>query len=301
MKNLRSPPDRSPPPELSGSASLDDRIRAVEQRLVAREQTLALRFDAFADRLRAATRPRRVLPPAVGIGVALFVLLWLLRTRVPPPIAHARQGAPAAGGEGSWAQWLALAWPLLPTAWRARVSPASAAALVSVGLPLAERLLTRPSYPPLDTVARLDLARYAGTWYEIARLPVPSKARCDGQPRAHYALHGDGLLVRNACPHHGKQRTASGVARTVPGSGGAKLKISLWPAWLRWLPPAWSDYWVLHVDEGYRVAVVGHPDRRHLWLLSRERRLDAARLDALLRFAGARGFAVERLIVSQPA
>ena len=144
---------------------------------------------------------------------------------------------------------------------------------------------------------QVDLTRYAGTWYEIARLPTPFEAACDGQPTTHYTPRGNGLQIQIQCPHKGSQRSATGVARVVPGSSNAKLKVSFWPAWLRWLPLAWVDYWVLYVDDAYRVAVVGHPDRRHLWLLSRRARIDDAQLGDLVRLAADRGFAVDRLRV----
>ncbi|HET7524577.1 MAG TPA: lipocalin family protein, partial [Burkholderiaceae bacterium] len=176
MKNLLSLREPSPRHDGVGAASIDDRIRAIEQRLVAREHALALRFGALGERLRRAARPRRMLRPMLGIAGALFALWWLLHGRLPAQ--QAQRGA-RSGGDASWAHWLALVWPLLPPAWRSRVSPASAAALVSLGIPLAERLLGRRSYPPLDTAAQVDLTRYAGTWYEIARLPTPHESPCD--------------------------------------------------------------------------------------------------------------------------
>ena len=289
-----------PPPDASGARAIDDRIRAVEQRLIARERALVVRFADLGRRVRHASRPRRLVSPVLGIGVAALVLWGLLR-RLRPPVEALREGhaEPArAGFAGTpWAHWLALAWPLLPRAWRARVSPATAATLVSLGIPLAQRLLAPPSHAPLATMPQVDLTRYAGTWYEIARLPTPLEAPCDGQPTTHYTPRGDGLQIHERRSHKGSQRSAIGVARVVPDSGNAKLKVSFWPVWLRWLPLAWADHWVLYVDEAYRVAVVGHPDRRHLWLLSRRARVGDAQLGELVRLAAERGFAVDRLRV----
>jgi apolipoprotein D and lipocalin family protein len=109
------------------------------------------------------------------------------------------------------------------------------------------------------------------------------------------------LVVRNECRHRGTRRVASGVARVVPRSGNARLKVSFWPAALRGLPLAWADYWVLHVDPAYQVALVGHPDRRHLWVLARRHHIGEGQLRPLLALAAERGFPVERLIVSQRA
>jgi apolipoprotein D and lipocalin family protein len=200
-----------------------------------------------------------------------------------------------------WAHLLGLASPMLPGRWRQRVSPTTAATVISLGAPLIEHVFAPRRYPPLPTALQIDLARYAGTWYEIARLPEPFEARCDGQPTAHYRLSGGVLQVTNRCPDGaGGERVARGVARPTRGSGNAKLKLSMWPSWLRWLPAAWSPYWVLHVDEGYHVALVGHPNRRLLWVLSRRPRLGPAQLGELVRLAAEHGFPVDRLRVVQP-
>ena len=306
MNGTSSPPALLPLEASSEALPLDERVRAAEQRLMARERALVSRIGEFGQRLRTATRPQRVIPPALGVGVALVALGWLLFGRRAPGAA-ARAGAgvsPAARSALTalpWGHWLALAWPLLPVPLRARVKPATAATLISVGLPLVQRLLAPSGHAPLATMPYVDLGRYAGTWHEIARLPTPYEKACDGQPSAHYALRGGGLGVRNQCTHRGEPRVARGVARALPRSGNARLKVSFWPSALRWLPMAWADYWVLHADPAYRVAVVGHPNRRHLWVLARRRHIGERELQSLVAFAAERGFPVERLIVSQRA
>jgi apolipoprotein D and lipocalin family protein len=239
--------------------------------------------------------------PVLGVGVAALALWWLLRSRALPSIVsrgEARSVPARAGFAGMpSAHWLALAWPLLPAAWRARISPASAATLVSVGLPLAQRLLAGPAHAPLATMPQVDLARYAGTWYALARLPAAMEPPCEGQPSAHHTLRDGSLQIHQQCRRNNSQRSAFGIARVVPGSGNAKLKLSFWPHWLRWLPLAWIDHWILYVDDAYRVAVVGSPDRRHLWLLSRHMHTHSKQLDDLMRLAAERGFAVDRLTV----
>jgi len=290
-----------PRAETSPAASIDDRIEAVERRLIARERALGEQVASFGRRLRAATRPRRMVSPLLGVGVAALVAWWLLRGRALPSIVSpgAARGVPARTGFAGmpWAHWLALAWPLLPGAWRTRISPASAATLVSVGVPLVQRLLTGPTHEPLATMPQVNLARYAGTWYELAHLPAAFEAACEGQPSTHHTLREGGLQIHQQCRRNNSQRSAFGVARVVPGSGNAKLKLSFWPHWLRWLPMAWIDHWILYVDDAYRVAVVGSPDRRHLSLLSRQAHAQGTQLDDLIRLAAERGFAVERLTV----
>ncbi len=198
---------------------------------------------------------------------------------------------------GGWVRLIGLAWPLLPAHWRARVSPLTASAVMSIGLPLVERALGGRTGPDPVTAPQVDLWRYAGTWYEVARLPTPFEGPCAGQPQAHYTLRADGSLdVENRCRDaQGLWRSASGSARVVPGSAGAKLRVSLWPAAWRWLPLAWADYWILHVDDHYSEALVGDRHRHTLWLLSRRPTLPEARLQHLRQLALQQGYAAERL------
>lgn len=303
MRPIAPPPPTMLPAGESVRVPLETRIAAVEHRLIAREAALRETLQALQARVRGALRPRRWLVPSIaGLAVA-GALGWLWAARRPPmpSTATAVQGAARAGGHrpppAIWASLLALVWPLLPLRWRSRISPATASTLVALGLPLVQRALAGAPTLPLPTVAAVDLDRYAGDWFEVARLPSRFESSCDGQPHARYRRRPDGLLsVLNRCPdRRGGWRSVRGVARPVPGSGGARLQVSFWPAWLRMLPMAWADYWILDLDAHYRSALVGTPDRRHLWLLSRHRHLPDARLRALLDVARDRGFAVERL------
>jgi len=297
-----------PQPPLEPPLSLDERIRRAELRLIAREDTLKRRIDLLGRRLHEVTKARRYIAPAIGGAVALFALWMLLRGRARPRVRHAASAMESAAHphglatELPWAHLLALAWPLLPTAWRARVSPTTATTLVSLGLPLAEQWLARARHRELPTVASVDLARFAGTWHEIARLPEPFEAPCAGQPSAHYALRGQRIEVVNRCvDQNGRERISRGAMRAVADGGNAKLKVTFLPSWLQWLPFAWADLWVLHLDDDYDTALVGHPNRRHLWVLSRSHRLQPERLAVLTQLAAKLGFPIEHLQVVQPA
>lgn len=311
MSALPSPVLSEPSPD-----DLDARIRAAELRLIAREEDLQRRLEGLAARVREAARPRRLLVPALGVLAAGAALWWVLRRLRPAlhevlPVHAPAHGAGRPGGrhegrhEGAelpWASLLALAWPMLPAPWRARVSPTTATTLIGVGLPIVQRLFeSRPAHAPLATMPQVDLARYAGTWHEIARLPAPFEAVCDGQPTATYVPRGTGLEVISRCPGHRGMAEARGEARVVPDSGNAKLEVSLWPAWSRGLPFAWAKHWILYVDPAYQVALVGHPSRRFLWILARRPTLATAQLEALIEFAQQRGFPVERLKFVPPA
>lgn len=289
------------------ASDLEGRILAAERRLIAREQDLKQRFTQLGRRVHAATRPKRLAAPVLGV-LAAGVALWWMWRRPPEARPVAEPGVPHAasarheGGELPWASLLGLVWPMLPAPWRARVSPTAATTLIGVGLPLLQRLVDGgPAPQPLATMPQVDLARYAGTWHEIARLPAPFEGACTGQPTATYRPTDAGLEVINGCPNDRGWQEARGVARVVPDSGNAKLEVSLWPAWLRTLPLAWAKYWILYVDPGYQVALVGHPNRRFLWVLSRTPTLAPAQLQALVDFAAQRGFPVDRLKFVQPA
>jgi apolipoprotein D and lipocalin family protein len=150
---------------------------------------------------------------------------------------------------------------------------------------------TKPA--PLPTVPAVDLARYAGSWYEIARTPNWFEAKCAGGVQAHYTLEGDRVRVRNRClTCDGKPTEARGVARVVPGSGNAKLRVSFF-----W--PFYGDYWILALDPGYQWALVGEPSRRYAWILARTPALDAAALEEMLARAAALGFDREAFLFTR--
>jgi len=153
---------------------------------------------------------------------------------------------------------------------------------------------------PLAPVSDLDLARYAGTWHEIARLPMRFQRKCESNVTAHYELKPDGTVaVHNACvTAEGKTIASDGVARRPDNFARGKLEVRFAPAWLSWLPLVWADYWVLALDDDYRWALVGQPGRKYLWILSREPSLDGATFEALKKQAKAMGYGLTALIGS---
>jgi len=138
--------------------------------------------------------------------------------------------------------------------------------------------------PPLPTVAAVDLARYAGGWYEIALLPSWFQRACVADTKARYRADGDGIEVINRCRKaDGSIQTAKGHATLVEGSGNAKLRVSFF-----W--PFKGDYWVLDLDADYRHVLVGTPSRDYAWVLSRTPQMAEADLQRLLDKAAALGF-----------
>lgn len=148
-------------------------------------------------------------------------------------------------------------------------------------------------------IADLDLERYQGTWYEIARLPNRFQEQCAGTVTATYSLRDDGRVdVINRCRlEDGSWDEARGVARRADPSGPAsRLEVRFAPAWLSFLPAVWGDYWVLELDPGYRWALIGEPGRRYLWVLSRTPEMDSKTLADVLKTAERQGYDLEPLI-----
>lgn len=144
--------------------------------------------------------------------------------------------------------------------------------------------------PPVQAVPAVDLQRYAGTWHEVARLPMPFQRQCIGDTTANYRLRDDGAVaVVNRCRTATGFDQAEGKATVVEGSRNARLKVQFF-----W--PFRADYWVIGLDADYRWAVVGDPQRKYLWILARTPQLPQAQLDAALAAARAQGYDLAPLI-----
>ena len=123
---------------------------------------------------------------------------------------------------------------------------------------------------PVQTVDKVDLSRYVGEWFELARFPNRFQRQCLGDVRAVYAIRQDGRLdVVNRCRTTDGVTEARGVARVVDARTAAKLKVRFAPAVLSFLPFVGGDYWVLGLAPDYSWATVGSPDRNYLWILGR--------------------------------
>ena len=121
------------------------------------------------------------------------------------------------------------------------------------------------------TVDSVDLKQYAGTWYEIGRLPMYFQRNCASDVTANYTekTDGSGIIVTNKCQaEDGSGIVAEGLAKPADDTG-SKLKVTFLPSWIRWLPVGRADYWVLARDPDYKTALVGTPDKGSLWLLAR--------------------------------
>lgn len=149
---------------------------------------------------------------------------------------------------------------------------------------------------PPRVVTEIDLERYQGTWYEIARFPNRFQRVCAGDVTAKYSLEDDGKIeVVNQCrKQEGSLVTANGVAKRT--AEPAKLKVRFAPAFLAFLPFVWADYWIVDLAKDYSYAVVGSPDRKYLWILSRERVMDQSLYELIEGRLESEGFQVDQLV-----
>jgi apolipoprotein D and lipocalin family protein len=150
----------------------------------------------------------------------------------------------------------------------------------------------RLGLPPLQTVAHVDLSRYVGTWYEIASFPHRFQRGCTATT-ATYTLRADGDIdVLNRCRKgsvDGEETSAEGRARVVDRTTNAKLEVSFFG-------PFWGDYWVIDLSDDYSYAVVGHPGRDYLWILSRTPTMAESTYQELVARLASRGYETARLV-----
>lgn len=127
----------------------------------------------------------------------------------------------------------------------------------------------------LTTVKYVDLKKYAGLWYEVAKIPNSFQDQCIKNTTAKYTLNNNGeISVTNSCiDEDGEEDAADGVVRVVDKKSNAKLEVSF-VSFFGWRP-FWGDYWIIGLDENYKWAIVGTPNRKYGWILSRTKTLDS--------------------------
>jgi len=144
----------------------------------------------------------------------------------------------------------------------------------------------------LGVVDEVDLDRYAGRWYEIASFPQRFQRGCVATVATYTLLDDDRIRVENECRDEsldGDLRRVEGVAWLKdPSESNAKLRVQFF-----W--PFSGDYWIIELDTDYRYAVVGHPSRDYLWILSRTPTIDPVVYRTLLGRIERMGFEIERL------
>lgn len=155
---------------------------------------------------------------------------------------------------------------------------------------VAVKAQTKPA--ELATVAKVDLKRYSGKWFEIARYPNKFQKKCVGNTTATYTQKNSGRIeVVNEClQKDGTTDRAKGDAKIVDKATNSKLEVRFAPAFLSFIPAVWGDYWIIDLDEDYKYAVIGDPKREYLWILSRTPEMDEPTYQAILRRVEKLGF-----------
>ncbi len=147
----------------------------------------------------------------------------------------------------------------------------------------------------LQTVPKVDLKKYAGKWYEIASFPQPFQKGCYCTT-AEYTLSNKGyVIVENRCNRdsiNGRQSYIKGKAFVEKDSGNAKLKVQFF-----W--PFRAKYWIIELADDYSYAVVSHPNRKYLWILSRTPKMDNTTYQQILSRLREKGFDLGKLQLTQ--
>jgi len=151
-----------------------------------------------------------------------------------------------------------------------------------------------PSLPPPEVVPSVDLARYAGTWYEIASYPNRFQKGCTETSAVYTPLPDGTIEVLNRCTRAGKADTIKGTARIADSVTNAKLKVTFF-----W--PFSGDYWIIDLGERYEYAVVSNPGRTYLWVLGRSPRMEEAAYGRILGWLQSKGFDTAKLVKTQQA
>ena len=147
---------------------------------------------------------------------------------------------------------------------------------------------------PLYVVPSVNIEKYMGAWYEIARYPNKFQDGCVAT-QVEYSLRPDGKVkVLNSCREStvdGKEKLIEGKAWSVDKQTNAKLKVQFF-----W--PFSGDYWIIQLDKDYTYAVVGHPKRTYLWILSRTPTLDESTYSSIVKKLIEQGYDPARMIIT---
>ena len=151
---------------------------------------------------------------------------------------------------------------------------------------------------PLKVVDKVELDKYLGVWYEVARKPMSFQNKCDRDVTATYTLNENGnVQVDNRCVQKNGQTAQSvGEAFVQNAPFNSKLKVSFLPEAIRWIPSGRGDYWILKIDDHYQTVLVGEPRRNYMWVLSRTPHPDQTVINEYLEYAKSVGYDLNDLI-----
>lgn len=147
----------------------------------------------------------------------------------------------------------------------------------------------KDSHSPV-TVDKVDLQRYSGLWYEIAKIPNSFQDQCEYGTTAEYIIDEDwDLVVINKCyEEDGKLDVAEGVTNVVDKETNSKLEVSFVSFF--GIRPFWGDYWIIGLDDNYNYAIIGHPERKYGWVLSRSTSLEPKTEEEIIKLLELQGY-----------
>jgi apolipoprotein D and lipocalin family protein len=149
----------------------------------------------------------------------------------------------------------------------------------------------------LATIPSLNVQRYMGTWYEIAKYPNFFQKKCVSNTVANYEAQANGTIrVTNRCTDSdGKTKEALGEARQIGNATSPKLEVRFAPAWLSFLPLVWGDYWIIDLDADYQLVAISEPRQELLWVLSRTPTPNPEAYKLLTERLAKRGFDLKKM------
>lgn len=244
----------------------------------------------YAADMRAATTRRTLraywrgkAPMVMGAAGAALLLRQVLKARRKVPRDRVR-------GQGFGA-WLRAYGP-----YASALGPQAITAVSAI----VAAVVAKNAKKALASAAHVDLDRFVGSWFEIARLPDSQDKECVSDARATYARTDDGLRLLSLCRRaDGSIRRSTGRAKLADDATQSRFKISYSSSALDVLPFFWSDYTIIDVADDYSTAIVGAADRKHLWLLARQPTVDDAARQDFLNKARAQGFDTSALVYTQ--
>ena len=149
-------------------------------------------------------------------------------------------------------------------------------------------IITMSNAQELKTVSSVDLKKYAGTWYEIASFPQRFQKGCDCTTAEYTATDKGYIIVENRCKKDGKESYIKGKAFVDKNSNNSKLKVQFF-----W--PFKGKYWIIDLADNYSYAVVSHPNKKYLWILSRKPKLDEEVYNGIITRLKEKGFNLSEL------
>ncbi len=149
------------------------------------------------------------------------------------------------------------------------------------------------------TVDSVDLNKYIGTWYEIAKIPNSFQSDCLKNTTATYKLRDDGRIdVINRCTEeNGEEKVAKGIAKVVDEKSNSKLEVSF--VRIFGISLFWGDYWIIGLDKNYDYAVIGTPSRKYGWILARSKSLSKDQIDSVFSILRKQGYDPKNFVFTE--